>query len=114
MVKNLVLSGAGLKCWAYIGTLRALNEYDLKDIEHVIGASAGAIFGLMYILGAKSEFLLKYFIDNNVHDSHDVDIDNILSRNSLFVGTSFNKVIKTLITYYVDTDITFKQLFDIK
>ena len=111
MVKNLVLSGAGFKCWAYIGTLRALNEYQLKDIEHVVGVSAGGIFGLMYILGAKPEFLLKFFIDNNVHESHDVDIDNILIQNSLFAGIKFFETVKTLISHYVDPDITFKGLY---
>ena len=111
MVKNLVFSGAGLKCWAYIGTLRALNEYPLKDIEHVIGVSAGGIFGLMYILGAKPEFLLKFFIDNNIHEFYDIDIDNILTQNSLFAGLKFTGLIKTLIAYYVEPDITFKELY---
>ena len=66
MVKNLVFSGAGFKCWAYIGTLRALSEYNIKDIEQVVGVSAGGIFGLMYILGAKWDFLLRLFYSSNI------------------------------------------------
>lgn len=111
MVKNLVFSGAGFKCWAYIGTLRALSEYNIKDIEHVVGVSAGGIFGLMYILSAKWEFLLRFFIDNNIRELYDMDIDNILTQNSLFAGLKFTAIIKTLITYYVDPDITFKGLY---
>ena len=28
MIKNLIFSGGGLKGWAYIGTLKALHEYN--------------------------------------------------------------------------------------
>ena len=65
----------------------------------------------MYILGAKPEFLLKFFIDNNIHEFYDIDIDNILTQNSLFAGLKFTGLIKTLIAYYVEPDITFKQLY---
>ena len=26
LLKNIIFSGGGFKCWAYIGTIRALNE----------------------------------------------------------------------------------------
>jgi len=59
MIKNLVFSGGGFKAWAYIGSLQALDEYSqlTNNIEQVIGASAGSIFGLFYILKIKWDIL---------------------------------------------------------
>jgi len=59
MVKNIIFSGGGFKCWAYIGTLRVLKEYHC-EVEQIIGVSAGSLFGLCYILGMTWEFLLDY------------------------------------------------------
>jgi len=59
MIKNIIFSGGGLKGWAYIGTIQALNEYvKLKDVEQIIGVSIGSVFGLFYLLGISHEYLL--------------------------------------------------------
>ena len=110
MFKNIVFSGAGFKCWAYIGTIRALQEYNIKNIEHVLGVSAGSVFGLLLILGAKWDFLLDFFINQNFKELYDVDIDNILIQQSLFAGTKFNEMIKELVTHFTDPGITFMEL----
>jgi predicted acylesterase/phospholipase RssA len=111
MLKNIVLAGGGFKCWAYIGTIRALEEYNIKgSVEHVVGVSAGSIFGLMYILGAKWEFLLNFFINLNFQELYDIDIDNVLMQQSLFAGLKFNKLIKELVTHFIDPDLTFMEL----
>jgi len=111
MVKNIVLSGAGFKCWAYIGTLQALEEYKINGIEQVVGVSAGSIFGLFYILGIKWDFLLDFFMNINFQEElYDVDIDNILSQQSLFAGSKFKSIIREIISRYINPDITFKEL----
>ena len=111
MIKNIVFSGAGLKCWAYIGTLHVLDDHkDIFDIEHVVGVSAGSIFGLFYILGFKWDFLLDYFMNLNFQEMCDIDIDNILTQQSIFAGLKFKFVIKELMSKYIDPDITFKEL----
>ena len=94
MIKNIVFSGAGLKCWAYIGTLRALQEYKTPDLEEVLGVSAGSVFGLFYILGIKWEFLLDFFINLNFKELFDIDIDNILVQQSFLAGIKFTNILK--------------------
>jgi len=110
MIKNIILSGAGFKCWAYIGTLRALSEHKTPDLEEMIGVSAGSIFGLLYILNIKWDFLLEFFIKLNFKELFDVDIDNILVQQSLLAGLKFTNILKEITSYRVDPDITFKQL----
>ena len=58
MIKNIVFSGGGFKAWAYIGSLRVLEEYKTYlNIEQIVGVSAGGAFGLFYVLGIKWDFL---------------------------------------------------------
>ena len=110
MIKNIVFSGGGFKAWAYIGTLRALEELHIKNVEQIIGVSAGAAFGLFYILGIKWDFLLDYFMDLNFKEIFDIDIDNIFIQQSLLAGIKFTELLKEIISHKIDPDITFKQL----
>ena len=63
-----------------------------------------------YILGIKWDFLLNFFININLHEIYDIDIDNILTQQSLFAGLKFKFIIKELISHYIDPYITFKEL----
>ena len=111
MIKNIVFSGGGFNCWAYIGCLRALEEHrSVFDIEQIIGVSAGSSFGLCYLLGIKWDFLLGFFLNLNFKELYDIDIDNILIQQSLFAGKKFTELIKEIFRYRIDPDITFKEL----
>ena len=110
MIKNIVFSGGGFKCWSYIGTLQALNEFNIKDLEQIIGVSAGSFFGLIYLLNIKWEFLLDFFMDVNFKELYDIEIDNILIQQSLFAGVKFTEIIKEIISYKIDPEITFSGL----
>jgi len=110
MIKNIVFSGGGFKSWAYIGTLQALEEYSIKGIENVIGVSAGAVFGLFYVLGIKWDYLLEYFMELNTKTIVDIDIDNILVQQSLLAGIKFTNLIQEIVSTVIDPGITFKDL----
>ncbi len=110
MVKNIIFSGGGFKCWAYIGTLRVLKEYHF-DVEQIIGVSAGSLFGLCYILGMTWEFLLDYFMNINFKELIDINLDNFLTQQSFMEGIKFTNSVRELISYVIDPDITFKGLY---
>jgi NTE family protein len=111
MIKNIIFSGGGLKGWAYIGTIQALDEYNIrKTVEQVIGVSIGSLFGLLYVLGIKWDFLLDYVMNINFKDLADTDIDNILVNQSIFNGKFFTQTVKELISFKVNPDITFGEL----
>jgi predicted acylesterase/phospholipase RssA len=79
MIKNIVFTGGGLRGWAYIGTIKALNEYlPFKDIEQVAGVSIGSLFGLMYLLQVPWETLLDHCINIDIIGTVDIDLDNFL------------------------------------
>jgi len=110
MIKNIIFTGGGLRGWAYIGTLQALEEYNIKNLNQVIGVSVGSMFGLCYILGIKWEYLLDYFINLNFKELFDIEIDDILTNQSLFKGIKFIEMLRELIGTKIDPDITIEEL----
>jgi len=112
MIKNLVFSGGGFKAWAYIGSLRVLEEYpNFLDIEQVVGVSAGGVFGLFYVLGIKWDFLLDFFMNLNFKELFDIDIDNIIIQQSILAGIKFTELIKEIMSYRIDPGVTFMELY---
>ena len=111
MIKNIIFSGGGLKGWAYIGTIKALNEYiNYREIEQVIGVSIGALFGLLYILQFDTDFLLDFMINLNFKELADIDMDSILINQSVLSGIKFKSLLKEIISYKIDPEVTFNDL----
>jgi NTE family protein len=111
MIKNIIFSGGGFKGWAYIGTIKALNEYvEYSGIEQVIGVSIGSLFGLLYVLKFDPDFILDFVINLNFKEIIDIDIDSMLINQSLLSGIKFTEIVKELISFKIDPDITFNDL----
>ena len=61
MEKNaLCLSGGGVKAFAHIGAIKALEESNIK-FNMVAGTSSGSIIALLYALGYSSEEMYEIF-----------------------------------------------------
>jgi predicted acylesterase/phospholipase RssA len=111
MIKNIIFSGGGMKGWAYIGTIKALNEYiPFKHIEQVIGVSIGSLFGLLYILKIDTDFILDYIMGLCFKDLIDIDLDDILTNQSLLSGIRFTEIISEIISFKINPNVTFDQL----
>ena len=111
MIKNIVFAGGGFKGWAYIGTLKALKEYiPFENIEQIVGVSIGSVFGLLYLLQMDSDFLLDFIMNLNFKELIDIDIDSILVNQSLLQGDTFTGVLRSLLSFKIDPDITFGEL----
>jgi NTE family protein len=110
-IKNIVFAGGGLKGWAYIGSLKVLKEYNIyENIEHVAGVSVGSLFALLFILQIDPDFLLDFIINLNFKDYIDIDIDNIIINQSILQGEKFTDILKQIISFKIDPDITFADL----
>ena len=50
--RRLAFCGGGVRCVGHVGVLKALNEANILGcVKEVVGISAGALFGLMIVLG---------------------------------------------------------------
>jgi predicted acylesterase/phospholipase RssA len=113
MIKNIIFGGGGLKGWAYIGVLRALDEYiSRKNIEEVIGVSIGSLFALFYVLDLKWDYLLDFFMKLDLKKLLDVDINNIIINQSLFEGKKYKATIIEIVKHVIEPDTTFKELYN--
>jgi NTE family protein len=112
MIENIVFSGGGFKGWAYIGTIRALDELiDFKNIKSITGVSIGSVFGLFYTVRIPWDTILDFIMSLNFKELIDIDIDNILVNQSILNGANYLNIIKEIISVKIDPGITFKELY---
>jgi len=78
---NLVLSGGSLKAISFIGCLKYLEEIgQVKNLQSLIGSSAGAIFSFLIALGYNSTEITKEFKDAILkYKEYDIDIDRLIN-----------------------------------
>jgi len=111
MFSNIIFAGGALKGWAYIGTIKALHELVKKElIQTVTGVSIGALFGLLYILDIPHELILDKILNVNFIDYIDMDIENLLTNESILKGEKFKTLISELISLRIEPSITFSDL----
>lgn len=117
MIKNLVISGGGLKTIPVLGSLRYLEEKKvLNHITSYFTTSAGSIYALM--------LMLNYSVDEieNVILNFDPgkilipnpDIDNFLLNFNFYDQNKFEKFIQLLISYKLGhecSNITLQQMY---
>jgi NTE family protein len=113
LLKNIIFSGGGFKCWAYIGTIRALNEnVPFDKIKKIIGVSCGSIFSLFYILQIEYSYILEFFLNFNIKKYIDIDIDSVIINQSVLEGKRFKSLIMDLMSVKVNPEITFSELYE--
>lgn len=80
MLKNIVLSGGGIKLFYHLGFIEYLEKENiLLNIEHYSGSSIGSFLILLLILEFKSKELKDIFMKLNYFKSLNIDVDNILN-----------------------------------
>lgn len=82
--KGLCFSGGGIKVFAHIGAIKALEEKNLK-FDMVAGTSSGSIVAVLYALGYKSDEMYK-ILNKYVKKIRYIDIKNIFK---IIIGLIF-------------------------
>ena len=116
-ISQLVLSGGGVLGYSYIGILKYMEEMKiLSNIKHIIGCSAGAIFGTLLAFGFTSNELYTTLITINPSEYFEISLDSIIalpSKNGLDNGDKFINKIKELIgVKTLNPDITFAEMYE--
>ncbi len=110
-IKNLVLSGGGIKGISYIGVLRFFEENN-TNINNITASSIGCVFSLLYILGYTSKELENLFMLKDFSELLKPNIKFLLKKFGMTDGKEFMSFIETLLRIKnINKDITFQELF---
>ena len=113
-LKNLVLSGGGVTALGFLGILKLLYEHDLiKEIEHYIGTSMGAIISYLLTIGFTHNELLEFSkLFNFSKITEDIKLDNFLCNYGFIDMNNIKIILKNISNVKnIDNDITFIQHF---
>jgi NTE family protein len=123
MIKNLVISGGGVKIIASLGVIKYLKENDLlKSIKNYYGTSAGSIICLMLTLGFELEEMIKFIENFDLDKLIIVNTENLFTTFNVCENTKFEKVIKLFLNFKLNNindvkkinyeNITMKELYN--
>lgn len=116
MFDTLILSGGAQYVTAFIGAIRYLEHTGLRPIvRHVIGSSAGAILGLLFVLGLSSDDMASWVNHLIEHDQlNQLNLDqalNFIDVYGLDGGKNIESAIERTLAKYARLDkMTFRQL----
>ena len=118
MITKLVFSGGGVKCFIFLGFIKALEEKDLiKNIDSIIGTSAGSMMAALLCLDYKYNELEEIFISININNFKNINSENILKffdNYGIDDGEKFSRIIYILLKAKTNNEnITFKELYDL-
>jgi len=116
-IENLVLSGGGLLGISYIGLFRYLEEQQAtKQIKTVIGSSAGAIFGMLFIIGYSHKKIYDKFKDMKFSEYVPITADSILNLIRVKGVNSCSNIVQFLKDALLDKtgseNTTFRELYE--
>ena len=95
MIKNLVISGGGLKGISLIGVYKALYEHGLLEgIQNYIGTSIGSLFISLLYIGYTCDEFEKLALQLDFTKLRNVDEDSILGFMDSFGIDNGNNFIK--------------------
>lgn len=111
----LILSGGGIKVFAHIGALQALEEYNiLKNIKTYAGTSAGGFIAFLLCLNYTIKDITTIMTGVDLNKLKSLDLTRLISNFGLDDGKNIMFVLKTILKNKdMSEDITFKKLYDI-
>lgn len=114
MIKNIVFAGGGMRCLAYIGALRALEETNIvQNVENFAGTSAGSIFATLISMGYTHVELYDFIKNFDYEMVHDIQLLNLTTNFGLDTGNKLDKFIRALIKHKTgNPELTFQEHYD--
>jgi NTE family protein len=113
IIKNLVLSGGGIKGIAHVGALKLLEEKGiLKNIKNIAGTSIGGIVGFYYSIGYSPDELYNFMELFDFKKVRSVNPSELFKNFGVDDGIKFNLLLeKMMLAKNISPKITFSELF---
>ena len=100
-IRNLILSGGGVKGYSYIGVIKAFEEYDiLKNIKTIVGTSIGSIFATLVSINYSYKELNELCLNIDLGKINNISTENIinfLNSKGIDDGDKVERIINILI-----------------
>ena len=121
-IDTLVLSGGSTKVPAFVGSIRALKEYNiinenLDGIKHIIVCSVGMLSGLCMLLKINDlviENAMKKIDFSDFLDIENININDLIFNFGLFDNKKVTTLISTILRErYSRNDMTLKELYEL-
>jgi NTE family protein len=114
--RRLALCGGGVRCVAHVGVFKALAEAGiLTCVKEVVGISAGALFGLFFVLGYSLEQIERLALEFDFNQLRQIDAESVMAFPFTFgldAGVGIEKFIKIVLARKgLDPEISFASLF---
>jgi predicted acylesterase/phospholipase RssA len=100
MIKNLVISGGGVKIVGALGAVKYLDEIkQLGSIEKYFGTSAGSVLCLMLVLGYSADEMVKFIENFDLNKIFIVNTDDLFTTWNVCSNSKLEKVLKLFINF---------------
>ena len=109
---HFVLSGGGLKGFALIGFMKALEENNIKPTG-ISGSSIGAIFAVLISIGYSYNELYDFIEHFNYEDFSEINITSLFDDGGLETGNKIIRLLKLMIKNKLNSpNVTFLEHYE--
>jgi len=118
-IDTLILSGGGIKCLSFLGSLKYLIDHkiiNLDKIKSIIGVSGGIIYITPLLLGYSIDEIIQIFLSTNQKNILNYDqfsIQNLINNYGIFENDFIEFYCKTFEKYKNLKEINLKDLYDL-
>jgi len=109
-MNELFIGGGGYDGITYIGALEYIHKNKLLDLKRFYGCSIGSLIGVLYSSGCNPLEMLTLFLEENIKDVVNYDINNIDKK--CILDDSLLEKLASMINKYHNENITFLEFYE--
>ena len=116
MIKELCISGGGVKGLAFLGALYELEIQDkLIHLEKLSGTSIGAFIAIAYLIVYRYDLkdLINIIFEYDLSTLKDIHVGNFFKRKSIMIGKKLELFFTDIIAKKIDPNTTLEKLYNI-
>lgn len=114
MIKELTISGGGVRGIAFVSALYELEKQkllDVKKLQKISGTSIGIFIAFCLVSGYSSKELLDELFQYDFSKIKDIDFDNMFTNKSILKGNELTLFFKTILKKQISLETTLIELY---